>query len=198
MSAPTYDLEIVKGKTFAQAYLYASERMVFKSITASPLAAPYRITVPGHGAPDGWPVRIEGAKAPAELNTPADDYLLATVIDTDTIEFNGLNGSAWKAYTSGGLLVYSEPSLLTGWTARAQVRTKIGGPVLFTWHSDPATNPDGLITIDGPVLMLHMDAATSAALSWSKGFYEIEIEQAGEVRQMIAPSLVAIIGEVTV
>lgn len=198
MSAPTYDIEIIKGKTFAQTYLYASERVAFKPITGSPQAASYRVTVAGHGVPDGWPVRIEGVRAPAELNTIEGVYLLATVIDEDTIEFNGLNGSEWKAYSSGGVLAYNEPALLTGWTARAQARTKIGGPVLFAWHSDPATTPDGLITIDGAALTLHVDAVTAAALDWARAFYEIEIEKDGEVRQMIAPSQALVAGEITV
>lgn len=198
MSAPTYDITIVKGKTFAQAYLYASEKVVFKQITGSPLAAPYRITVPAHGVPDGWPVRIEGAKAPLELNTQQGDYLIATVIDVNTIEFNGLNGSAWKAYTTGGVLVYNEPAPLTGWRARAQVRARVGAPALFSWDSDAGANPDGLITIAGPVLTLNIDAVKAAALDWSTGLYDLEVEKDGEVRQMIAPSTCTVVGEVTV
>jgi len=197
MSAQTHDIEIDRGKTFAQSYLYASEKVVYKPITAVVATAPYRLTVTAHGLPDGWPVRIEGAKAPVELNTSGEnDYLIATVIDANTIEFNGLNGSAWKAYSSGGLLVYNEPAPLTGWIARAQMRTKIKGALLFTWHSDPVTSPDGLITIDGPTLTLHMTAAVSAALPWGKGFYEIEIEKDGEVRPVIAPSYAEVSGEI--
>lgn len=199
MSAQTYDIEIVRGKTFAQSYLYASEKVAYRPITAVVATAPYRITVTGHGVPDGWPVRIEGAKSPAELNTPGEEnYLIATVIDADTIEFNGLNGSSWKAYSSGGLLVYNQPAPLIGWIARAQMRTKIGGAILFKWHTDPLTLPDALITIDGAALTLNMTADDAANLSWSKGVYEIEIEKDGEVRQMIAPSACVVIGEIVV
>jgi len=178
MSAPTYDITIVKGKTFAQAYLYASEKVVFKQITGSPLAAPYRITVPAHGVPDGWPVRIEGAKAPLELNTQQRDYLIATVIDVNTIEFNGLNGSAWKAYTTGGVLVYNEPAPLTGWRARAQVRARVGAPVLFSWDSDTGASPWSVsITADTTLGCLAITVTGEAAhtLRWVADIETVEV-----------------------
>lgn len=62
-------------------------------------------------------------------------------MDADTIELNNLNGSCWKPYTGNGVLILNAPMDITGWQCRAQVRDKVGGEVLFTWHSEPAETP---------------------------------------------------------
>ena len=198
MTAPTYDIQIRRGRTFSQAYLYASDKLVYKPITAMTSQAPVRLTVPSHGIPDQWPVMVSGVKNPYQLNTRECEYRVATVVSTDTLELNDVNALDWKAFSPvSGVVVYNEPAPLTAWEARAQMRDRVGGSLLFTWSSNPSSNPDGLITIDGATLTLTIDAVKTAAIAWHSAVYDIEVELNGEVRTIIAPSSVEVVGEVT-
>jgi hypothetical protein len=199
MAAPAINLTITKGKTFSFGYLYADDAKTFKNITAMPQLAPVQLTVPGHGIPDGWPVQISGVKQPGELNTGDGEYRLATVVDANTIELVNESAYDWRAYSAGGMVVFNTPIDLAGWTCRAQVRDKIGGTLLFSWHSDPAQNPDGLIVLSGASVTFNIDAATTAAMLWSKGTYDAElVDPSGKVFSMVGPSPVTVAGEVTI
>jgi hypothetical protein len=158
--------------------------------------------VAAHGIPDGWPVSIAGVKSPAELNTGDGEYRTPLVVDVDTVEINDFNASDLKPYSSGGMLVFNEPAPLVGAEVRAQIRSKIGGDVLFSWNSNlgavPAPSMGGTVVIDGAKVTLGISATTTAALTWTKGVYDVEVMFAdGEVRELIGPSAVAVAGEVT-
>lgn len=198
--AEQIDIVITRGKTFEFGFLYADDELVYKPITAMPSAAPVRLTVVGHGIPDGWPVQVSCVKAPAELNSNDGEHYFIKVIDVDTIELNNVNAHCWKAYSGSGLVVFPKPVDLTGWSCRAQVRDKVGGNVLFSWHGDPAENPDGEAVVDVALsaFFLRMDAATAQALNWKKGVYDFEaIAPGGEVYPLTAISSVTVEGEVT-
>ena len=198
--APEIPITIQRGKTFEFGFLYAEDELLYLPITGMPSTAPVRLTVVGHGVPDGWPVQVTCVKAPAELNTPDDESQLAKVVDANTIELNALNAHCWKAFSGSGLLVLNKPMDLTGWHCRAQVRDRVGGEVLFTWHSDPAENPDGEIEVDlaRSTFVLKMDAATAAALEWKRGKYDVEaIAPGGEVYALTAISDITVADEVT-
>ena len=198
--APEISLIITRGKTFEFGFLYAEDELLYLPIVGMPSKAPVRLTVPGHGVPDGWPVQVTCVKAPAELNTPDDESQLAKVVDANTIELNALNAHCWKAFSGSGVLVLNKPMDLTGWHCRAQVRDRVGGEVLFTWHSDPAESPDGEIEVDlaHSAFVLKMDAATAAALEWKRGKYDVEaIAPGGEVYALTAISDVEVADEVT-
>ena len=200
MSAPEIPITIQRGKTFEFGFLYAEDELLYLPITGMPSKAPVRLTVEGHGVPDGWPVQVTCVKAPAELNTPDDESQIAKLVDADTIELNSMNAHCWKAFSGSGLLVLNKPMDLTGWHCRAQVRDRVGGEVLFTWHSDPAENPDGEIEVDlaRSTFVLKMDAATAAALEWKRGKYDVEaIAPGGEVYALTAVSDVEVADEVT-
>ena len=198
--AEQIDLTITRGKTFEFGFLYADDELVYKPITAMPSTAPVRLTVVGHGIPDGWPVQVQCVKAPAELNSADGEDYLVKVIDVDTIELNSVNAHCWKAFSGSGLAVFPKPVDLTGWTCRAQVRDKVGGNVLFSWHSDPGENPDGVAEVDvaASQFVLHIDEATAAALTWKRGVYDVEaIAPGGEVYPVTAISTVTVADEVT-
>lgn len=200
MSAPEIPITIQRGKTFEFGFLYAEDELLYLPITGMPSKAPVRLTVEGHGVPDGWPVQVTCVKAPAELNTPDDESQIAKLVDVDTIELNALNAHCWKAFSGSGLLVLNKPMDLTGWHCRAQVRDKPGGTVLFTWHSDPAESPDGEIEVDlaQSAFVLKMDAATAAALEWKRGKYDVEaIAPGGQVYPLTAISDIEVADEVT-
>ena len=198
--APEIDITITRGKTFEFGYLYADDELLYRPITAMPSKAPVRLTVAGHGIPDGWPVQVKCVKAPAELNSEEGTYHFAAAVDTDTIELNAVNAHCWKPFSGSGLVVLNKPVDLTGWHCRAQVRDKVGGAVLFSWHSDPAEAPDGLALVDvaRSQFVLTMDAATAAALTWKRGIYDAEaIAPGGEVYPLTAISQVSVKDEVT-
>ncbi len=204
MSAPVIDLTIPRGKTFEFAFLYSEDERnpIYIDIAGITDTAPVTINAPGHGLPDGWPVRIEGVTRPGELNTLARDrqFDLARVIDDDHLMLAGLNGSRWREYRGGGQVVYAKPFDLTGCHARATVRDRIGGTELFRWHSSPDKPRDGVIEIDteGCQIVLLLDAATSAALPWRRGVYEVElIDAAGRVHAVTAISRINVTKEVT-
>lgn len=198
--APEIDLTIYRGKTFEFAYLYADDELVYLPITAMPSKAPVRLTVMSHGLPDGWPVQVSCVKAPDELNTREGERSVVSVVDADTLELNALNAHCWRPFSGGGLVVANKPVDLAGWQCRAQVRDKVGGAVLFNWHSDPAQNPDGVIEVDvsASAFVLKIDAATSADLAWKRGVYDVEaIAPNGEVYAITAVSRIDVLGEVT-
>ncbi|WP_339731394.1 hypothetical protein [uncultured Pseudomonas sp.] len=198
--AEQIDIVITRGKTFEFGFLYADDELVYKPITAMPSAAPVRLTVAGHGIPDGWPVQVSCVKAPADLNSNDGEHYFIKVIDVDTIELNNVNAHCWKAYSGSGLVVFPKPVDLTGWSCRAQVRDKVGGTVLFSWHSDPAENPDGEAVVDVALgaFFLKMDADTAKGLDWKRGIYDAEaIAPGGEVYPLTAISSVTVEDEVT-
>lgn len=204
MSARAVDLTIPRGKTFEYALLYAEDESnpVYLDITGVTDTAPMTLAVPGHGLPDGWPVRVEGVRVPAELNTANRDleYESARVIDADTLMLAGVNGSLWKPYREGGQVVFARPYDLTGCHARATVRDRVGGSVLFIWHSDPSVERHAAIEIDTETsqVVLMLDAATSADLPWRRGVYEVElIDSSGRVHPLTAISRITVSKEVT-
>lgn len=98
--AEQIDLTITRGKTFEFGYLYADDEVRQVLITGMPSQVPLRLTVPGHGLPDGWPFWVSCVKSPVELNTSvesgdaaevmgADPYFVK-VVDLDTIEVPGV------------------------------------------------------------------------------------------------------------
>ncbi|SFP39483.1 hypothetical protein SAMN05216229_102120 [Geopseudomonas sagittaria] len=204
MNAPVYDLTIARGKTFEYAFLYSEDASnpLYADIAAITDTAPVTLNVPAHGLPDGWPVRIEGVATPSQLNTAARDLQsdMSRVVDADHVLLAGINGSSWRDYRGGGQVVYAKPFDLTGCHARATVRDRAGGNVLFRWHSSPDMERDGAIEMDaeGCQIVLIIDAATSAALPWRRGVYELElIDAAGRVHAVTAISRINVTKEVT-
>lgn len=208
--AEQIDIVITRGKTFEFGFLYADDEPRQVLITGMPSQVPLRLTVVGHGLPDGWPFWVSCVKAPAELNTGVDsddanevmsaDPYFVKVIDADTIEVPGVIASCWKAFSGPGVLITRPPVDLTGWTCRAQVRDKVGGNVLFSWHSDPAENPDGEAVVDVALgtFFLKMDADTAKSLDWKRGLYDAEaIAPGGEVYPLTGISSVTVEDEVT-
>ena len=208
--APEIPITITRGKTFEFGFLYADDEPRQVLITSMPSKVPLRLTVVGHGLPDGWPFWVSCVKSPAELNSGvesddanevmgAEPYFVK-VVDQDTIEVPGVVAACWKAFSGPGVLITRPPVDLTGWQCRAQVRDKVGGQVLFSWHSDPAENPDGEAVVDVAlsIFFLKMDAATAQALTWKKGVYDFEaIAPGGEVYPLTAISTITIDDEVT-
>lgn len=205
-------LNIVRGKTLSVVIRWEQERpVVSKAITAVSLATGFpRLTVPSHGCPDGWRgyvTSVQGMKQINSENVPprTKDYHEVTVIDANTIEFNGWNpvddsGRDWSAYTSGGFFKYNTPKSLANKTIRVKIKDKVGGTVLLSTELDDA--PLNLIVAEADdaqkAITVEIAATTTEDLIWDSGVWEVEAEDSvtAQVDSVIAPSAVTVGDEV--
>lgn len=200
MGAPVVDITIVKGKTFEYMYRYADQELVYLPITAMPSTAPVRLTVANHGIPDGWPISIEGVRQPEELNTGDGDFYIASVDGTSTVELNAVRSDNWRSFITSGSVIFNRPFDLTGCSARMQIRDRVDGNVLLSLSSDDTADRDGVIEIDNSLsaLIVRLTPATTAAITWRAGVYDLElITPGGDVYPITAISKVKIGDEVT-
>lgn len=170
--------KIYQGSTFNEVLRWASTRRIYKTITAITQAAPAVVTATAHSVPEGWPVKITNVGGMTEINS-TEDYHTATILTVNTIELNDINSVGYKAYTSGGILEYFEPVDLTGVTARMQIRETIDSTTVI--HE--LTSENGGITIDAlnSTITLTISATDTAAFSFTKAVYSLELISAGVV-----------------
>lgn len=177
------DICLVQGKTFSMTFRWAAEPYVYKEITGIANTSPVRLTVVGHGMPDGWEFAVSGAEGLTSLNARRDpprdsEYYEASVIDDDTVEINKVNGAILESYTGGGAIQYLTPVALEGMTAMLQVRDHAAGTTLLT-----LTSADGDITIDtiNRRIELVIPASATEGVDWRSGLYELEMTSGTEV-----------------
>lgn len=180
--ATTRNLVIKQGKTFSLILRWELDEILYKAITGIEQSAPARLVVPMHNIPDGWRGAVTNVRGMVEINSEANnigdsDYKEITVIDANTIELNAVNAAGFKAYTSGGYLQINKPADLAGYTARMDIRDKVGGTLLAS--SDASDAPLNIITltIDNTkkTITMLISATATAAIAWSKGVYELEM-----------------------
>lgn len=70
-----------------------------KTVTAATQANPVALTVAAHGYTTGDEIQVGGVVGMTQLN---DRIFAITVVDGNTITLNGVDGTAFTAYTSGG------------------------------------------------------------------------------------------------
>ena len=205
------EILIQKGKTFSLVVRWETEPIIRKAITAVSLAtgAP-RLTVTSHGAPNGWRGMVYAAEGMKQLNDIG--YQSMTVIDANTIEFNSVtpvddNGRVWSAYTSGGFLMFYTPKSLSGYTARMDIKDKVGGTVWAS--SEIADTPldiiDAVVDDATKTITLTISATDTAALTAKKGVADLELVSSGGVVTKLKltqgdqdePDAVRVAGEVT-
>ena len=205
------EILIQKGKTFSLVVRWETEPIIRKAITAISLAtgAP-RLTISSHGIPDGWNGTVYGVEGMKQINDVGVQQL--TVIDANTIELNGVtpvddNGKMWPAYTSGGFVKFYTPKSLASYTARMDIKDKIGGTVWAS--SEVADTPYDIIDIAlddvTKTITLTVDAVDTAALTAKKGVADLELVSAGGVVTKLKltqgdqdePDPVRVAGEVT-
>lgn len=99
-----------------------------KAITAATQTNPVALTITGHGMTTGAQVQVSGIVGMTQLN---DKIFIATAVDANTITLNGVDGTAFTAYTSGGSATYG-----TFYVAKesAQMANFTGGNTLSTDH----------------------------------------------------------------
>lgn len=73
------------------------------TITAATQANPVAVTAAAHGRTSGAIVQISGVVGMTQLN---DKLFTVTVVDANNLTLDGVDGTAFTAYTSGGALTY--------------------------------------------------------------------------------------------
>ncbi len=180
----TKDLNLVAGTSFSLVLRWESAPILRKAITGVSVAtgAP-RIKVDGHGILDGWRVAITGVRGMTELNAEDptrlrdSDYYQATVIDADYIELNEVNGAGFKAWTSGGFVVWNTPVSLAGFTGVVRVEDRHGGTV---WASnlvadDPLDILELLIDDTLKTITPVFPEIATTALAGKSGVWEVKM-----------------------
>lgn len=201
----TNDLTILQGKTFSQVFMWEEKPVVRKPITAISLAGGSPVlSVTGHGMLNGQRCLVMGAKGMPQINCPTskprkNDYVEATVLDADTVELNAINpyddaGRVWPAYTSGGFLQYNTLVNLTGYTARMDIKDRVGGTELFS-----LTTENARIVIDtaAKTIMLTIPATDTELMTFKKGVYDLEMVSATGVVTAISIGTITVSREVT-
>jgi hypothetical protein len=193
------NLNIIKGKTFAQVLRWEASPIVYKPITGITQTAPAVVTCTGHGAPTGWRVAIVSVKGMTQINaasTPpkTSEYHQATVLSANTIELNTVNAADYKPYVSGGYVQYNTPVDLAGFTARMSIKDKVGGAELLRLDTTLSN-----ITIDNTAktIALTLAATVTAALTFTKAVYDLELVSATGVVTLLLSGAVAVTNEVT-
>ena len=203
------NLTIVKGKTFNRVVRWSSEPFLYKAITAITKAAPAVITSAAHGIPDGWLVAVVSVKGMTQINAPNQppkdkDYHKATTA-TNTVTLNDVNSSDYTAYTSGGYVQCLTPVDLAGYTARMSVKDKVGGTELFRLDTSttaavlPYTHAQPRIAINNTTktITLTIHAEDTAAMTFKKGVYDLEMVSTGGVVDLLISGAIIVADEVT-
>lgn len=207
------EILIKKGETFTMDIRWElADSTVRLPVTGVSLAfgAP-RLIVVGHGLTAGWLASPYGIGGMKQLNDVG--YQPVKVIDVDTIELNKVtpvddNDKMWPAYTSGGFIQFYEPQDLAGYTARMDIKDKVGGTVLLS--SEVADSPLNkiILTVNNANKKTTMSilATDAAAITFKKGVAGLEmVSGAGIVTRLKLtsagnpedPDPVRVSGEVT-
>lgn len=166
MALKTKDLVLTQGSTFQHDVRWEAPFYVYSPITAITQAAPAVVTAATHGVLDGWQVAVVSVKGMTQINASnppkANEFVRATVVDANTIKLNTVNSSAYKPYVSGGYVQYLSPVDLTGFTARMQIKSKLGGVV---YANSEAVSPAGSLMFDNVAAGTRTVTGTGTAFS---------------------------------
>ena len=170
------------GATFAAVFQCATDEFTTVAITAITKAAPPVVTAAAHGMPDAWEAAVVSAGGMRQINAGnypprGRDWRRARATTANTVELSECNSTDYTTYTSGGFLVYSTPKSLASATARMIIRdAPTDGTVLATLTSSPAAG----LTLDTSAKTITVSLAT-AALTWSTGYYDLELTDSASV-----------------
>ena len=202
MALKKLNLQMRKGQTESIPLRISESTLVYKPITGIEKSAPVSITATGHGAKDGWlgaVMNVVGMREiNAENNPPAEgEFRPMTVVDANTVQFNSVNAAGFRAYTSGGQLVYRAPLDLSAYsTGRMTIKDQVGGTAIIS-----LTTANGRIEIDPSThtLWIKLSDEDSSAITAERGVFDIELEtSSGEVKAICsADSEVQFLPEVT-
>ena len=180
-------LLITKGKTWTRVVRWEAKPLIYKAITAITRAGPVVITSTGHAIVDGWRAAVVSAGGMREINAKNwplqdEDFHPVTVLSSSTVELNEVNSTGYRAYTSGGYLVYYTPVSLAGATASFQIRDPIDSATALV----SKTQASG-IAIDDTLktITITLPATETDDYTFESGEAELEITIGGVVTQLL-------------
>lgn len=191
------------GSTHETALRISSQTMRYSPISGMAQSAPLEIFSTAHGILDGWKVAIIGAKGMVELNAsdPNDikvsEYHRCTVIDADTVDFDGISAANFRTYTSGGYLAFYAPMSLASYTsARMDIKTRVGGEVILALNTT-----GGTLEIDAATstVWIRLDDTSLDSVAARRDYvFDIELVSASAVDAICsADSVLEVLPEVT-
>jgi len=193
-------LSIVQGASADFVFRWATGRRIYADISAVSDLAPLTVTATAHGiVADAWPVFLTDMEGLEEINSDCD-FQRGVIVDVDTLRFDAINAKEFGPYVSGGTVTYFDPTILTGYTARMQIRPNQPSETIY---EDLTTSdirlPTTGIVVDNATKRIDvlLDSLVTAAYTWLSGVYMLEmIAPTGEV-YTIAQGSVKVIQEVT-
>lgn len=190
MEPAKLNFKVYQGSTFLQQLRWESETKTYIPIVAITKTAPVQITVSsGQNLPPvGWRVRTSGILGMKEMNMPDDTYYLLTSKNNAIIELNQINATSYNVYTSGGTLEFNTPVNLASYTARMQIRQKLGDENIVL----SLTTENGGILIDNnfKTITITITAAQTATLAFNAAVYDLELVQNGTVTRFAQGTLI--------
>lgn len=202
MSLPQITIEARKGASADIALRIETSVKKFVAISAMTNTAPMQVTATAHNVPDQWAVAIIDATGLTELNAvdpndiQDDEFHEVTVIDADTLEFNGISAASFGVYATAGHIVYFLPLDLSVYTgARMDIKRKVGGAVELALDT-----ASGTLDIDAPTntLFIRLDATALDALSVREYVFDIELIRSSGVDAICsAESVFEVLPEIT-
>lgn len=182
MALPTkVNYKIYQGSTFTEVLRFESDVRAYVPITAIFNTAPMQLTAASHGLVTGWRTKISNVVGMTEVNSL--DYIIATVIDANTISFNSINATGFKTYSSGGTLEYNMPVSLSGVTARMHIRQKLTDTETLA----ELTTENGKIVINNTTksITLNIPASETTLYTFKSAVYSLELLEGTTVTPFI-------------
>lgn len=202
MSLQQITIEVRKGSSADIALRIESSTMRFAAITGMQNSAPLRVTAPNHGIFDMWHAAVIDATGMVELNAAdsnaigESEFHQVTVVDANTLDFNGISSAGFSAYISGGHLAYYAPFDLSGYTsARMDIKRRVGGTIELALNTT-----DGTLAIDPATstVWIHLSEAKLSTLVSREYVFDIELIRAGGIDAICsAESVFEVLPEVT-
>lgn len=195
MATKKLNLVIRQGETFQRIIRWESPPFIYKPITGITKAAPAVITAVGHDLVTGWRAAVVSVQGMTEINAPDNppkdrDFKQVTRISDDLLSMNVVNSSEYSTYESGGYLQYYSPVSLTGYSARMDIKNRVGGTELLSLTSGA---PDNRIAIDTAnyTITVIISATDTSAITWTSGVYDFEmVSPTGIVTTIFSGSII--------
>lgn len=189
------NLTIKQGETFRKKWTWCSGAEVTKAIASITKGYPTVLTVTAHGLPAGpIPVAIVNVDDLETASVAPADRVIATKVDTNSLSID-VDSSDFATYSSGGVLVYTPPIDLTGYSGRCMVRQTLGSATAIL----DVDNIDTGIVLGGTegTVELVLTATQTAALTIAGMVFDVEVESGAGVVTRIASGTITLDKEVT-
>ena len=182
---PNYLLDMYQGATFSYTFHWYAGGKFMAPIEEIIVGYPTIIKVTAHGLPTNsdTPVILSGIVGCEILNS--EDLGIEEMAYVDADHFSVPQSTVNKVWSPvTGEITYHKPSVITGYTARMQIREK--------WHSvafihELTTENGGItLTVEDASIELAITPVITAGFTFSNAVYDIEmIAPGGEITRII-------------